>query len=283
MPRNRAVAISAIAICAALYAAAIAVTAPIPTPWGIGQFRPAVVVPAVFAIVSGPLVGGIGAALGTFLGSFILALFGLSNPLLSLMAGVPANFVSFYVFGWLVARRRTWPSFITATFITLILGNLIAAAGVMFYFTLVVPRWVALPIEVKLATIFGFTLFWVVTMLPFIMALVPPLVGSVSRLPGHSIIHAQDIRLEWAKPSDLIYPSLGVALILGLIYCIIIATPLGSSIFALVIRPEYTFWAKILFFMAATFMVLFGTGAALILSKQTNKGNRYRPLKSARA
>ncbi|MEM4462547.1 MAG: hypothetical protein QW695_06770, partial [Candidatus Bathyarchaeia archaeon] len=51
-----------IAISASLYAAAIAVTSPIPTPWGIGHFRPGVIVPALFALISTPLVAGMGAA-----------------------------------------------------------------------------------------------------------------------------------------------------------------------------------------------------------------------------
>jgi uncharacterized membrane protein len=81
-----------VSLSAALYAVAISVTAPIPTPWGVGHFRPGVVVPAVFAVVAGPYVAGIGAALGTFVGSVVLSSVGLSNPLLSLVAGFPGNF-----------------------------------------------------------------------------------------------------------------------------------------------------------------------------------------------
>jgi hypothetical protein len=45
------------ALCAALYAVGAYATAYIPSPWGFGQFRPAVVIPAFFAVVFGPLGG----------------------------------------------------------------------------------------------------------------------------------------------------------------------------------------------------------------------------------
>ena len=52
------------ATCAVLYAMGSYLTAYISSPWGSGQFRPAVVIPAIFATLFGPFVGGIGAAPG---------------------------------------------------------------------------------------------------------------------------------------------------------------------------------------------------------------------------
>ncbi len=63
--------------------------------WGI-----AVVIPAIFATLFGPLVGGLGAAIGIFISDMIVH----GNALLSLIAGVPANFVMFYIIGWIAKR-----------------------------------------------------------------------------------------------------------------------------------------------------------------------------------
>ena len=90
MSAQKAKRIAFISTCAALYAVAIAITAYVPTPWGVGQFRPGVVVPAIYAFVAGASVAGWGAALGTFLGSFILQAAGTGlGPLGSLVSGSP--------------------------------------------------------------------------------------------------------------------------------------------------------------------------------------------------
>ena len=59
--------VALISICASLYALGSFITANIPSPWGAGQFRPAVVIPSLFAVISGPFPAGIGAALGTLI------------------------------------------------------------------------------------------------------------------------------------------------------------------------------------------------------------------------
>jgi ABC-type uncharacterized transport system permease subunit len=73
------------------------------------RFWPQVFAPAAFAILFGPWVGGIGAAIGIFLADVI---YGHHDALLSLLVGVPSNFVGFFVVGWLtnhdfkrIARR----------------------------------------------------------------------------------------------------------------------------------------------------------------------------------
>ena len=55
------------AMCAVLYAMGSYLTAYISSPWGSGQFRPAVVIPAVFSTLFRPVVGGVGAAVGTLI------------------------------------------------------------------------------------------------------------------------------------------------------------------------------------------------------------------------
>jgi len=82
--------------------------------WGIP-----VVVPAVFAVLFGPLVGGIGAAIGIFLSDMIIH----GNALLSLAVGVPANFVMFYLIG-LISKTKYKAKFPQST---TILGSLAIA------------------------------------------------------------------------------------------------------------------------------------------------------------
>jgi len=38
--------------------------------------------------------------------------YGLSNPILSLFAGVSANFISFFLFGYLIQKYKNWGSLI---------------------------------------------------------------------------------------------------------------------------------------------------------------------------
>ncbi len=76
----------------------------IPISYGGVRFWPPVIVPAVFAVVFGPLVGGIGAAVGIFLSD---AIFG-NNLLLSLIAGVTSNFVAFFLIGFIAKKKINW-------------------------------------------------------------------------------------------------------------------------------------------------------------------------------
>lgn len=72
------------------------------------RFWPAVFIPAVFAEVFGPFVGGVGAAIGIFISDMIIH----GNALVSLTIGVPANFIGFYILGFIVRRvareSRLW-------------------------------------------------------------------------------------------------------------------------------------------------------------------------------
>jgi hypothetical protein len=68
------------------------------------RFWPPVIVPAVFAVVFGPWVGGLGAAVGIFLTDITLG----GNPLLSLMAGVTSNFVAFFLIGYIAKKKIRW-------------------------------------------------------------------------------------------------------------------------------------------------------------------------------
>lgn len=86
------------AMNAALYCAGSLATAYIPT-GVIIQLRPAVLIPALFAALFGPWVGGLGAAMGTFIASIMRY----GTPILTLASGTPGNFACYYVLG-----RLTW-------------------------------------------------------------------------------------------------------------------------------------------------------------------------------
>lgn len=122
--------VSATVFCAALYAALSLPTAWIELPWlGHGQFRPAVVIPAVFAVLFGPYVGGVGAAIGTLIADSTKHA---TLYIPSVMAAVPGNFVGFYVLGYL-ARRFSWKRFVVASVIGMTVGCVIITLGMGAY------------------------------------------------------------------------------------------------------------------------------------------------------
>jgi hypothetical protein len=114
-----------IGISAALYAVFGILTAGFSF-LGVG-FLPAVVIPAVFAVLYGPWVGGLGAAIGIFIRDMVVH----GNPALSLVAGVPANFIVFFIIGYFALR--------TISLKQALAGITIAAVG------LLVPTIVFLP------------------------------------------------------------------------------------------------------------------------------------------
>jgi len=257
--------ISLISISAALYAVAAALTASIPTPWGVGQFRPGVIIPAFFALAYGPLVGGTGAAVGTFIGEALTA-FANTTPLLSLVAGVPANFVGFYLLGLLMDKRSTWGDFIVTTFISLVVGNLIAAIGVVSYFSTVLPIWVSWSMGIKIGTILGLTFFWVATMIPFVIPIMPPLLKAAKPLLVSSLGNINAVNLSWGKPTMILESALTVSLSLAVLYVIVTFTSLGDVIFSEAVFAA--FWVKSLMLIASIIVLAFGLLAAILVSRK---------------
>jgi hypothetical protein len=76
----------------------------LPISFGPVRFWPQAVIPAVFAVVFGPWVGGLGAALGILINDSVLS----GNVLLSLLAGVTANFAGFWLLGYIARRPVRW-------------------------------------------------------------------------------------------------------------------------------------------------------------------------------
>ena len=182
--------VATIALTAVLYSLAKGATGFIHTPWGVGELLIGIFVPAFLAVVCDTWSVAIGAGMGTFIGDMLfLYPTGGTNPALSLISGVPANFVAFLLFGWFVKRFRSWGSFVAATLSFVTLGNLIAASSIVFLgasvFVAVKPLVAAYPAE---ALVFGFTAFWTITMVPFIVIVVPILVRAVRPLKGRTSI-----------------------------------------------------------------------------------------------
>jgi len=90
--------ITAIAVCSVLYGLFGYLTSGLSF-FGVG-FLPAVIIPAVFATLYGLWVGGISGAIGIFIRDMLVH----GNALLSLSSGVPANFILFFLIGYLYTK-----------------------------------------------------------------------------------------------------------------------------------------------------------------------------------
>lgn len=189
--------IVATAINAALYAVLSFATAYVPSPWGMGQFRPAVVVPTFFAAIFGPWAGGVGAALGTLIADSIKhgeLYFG------SLIAAVPGNFIGFFLFGYVLRKKFSWARFVTMTNVALIVANVIVAFLYVFAYKLMYVQASAFtqltPSSLVVLPV-GLTIFWFVTMLPFVLLLVPPMIKAVASAFPHVV--SEDIKENCSK------------------------------------------------------------------------------------
>jgi uncharacterized membrane protein len=168
------------AMCAGLYAIGSYLTAFIPSPWGVGQFRPAVVVPALFAVIFGPWTGGIGAAIGTFIADS--AKHGYPYPG-SYLAAVWGNLIGFFLFGRLLRKKFSWSRFVVTSNITLTFANAVTAFLYVFIFKVLYlgeQKYVVMPADVQIFFSIGLTIWWFVTMLPFVLLFTPFLIKAVA-------------------------------------------------------------------------------------------------------
>ncbi len=118
-----------IAVCAALYAMVGRLTDMGVTVGGVA-FWPAAVIPAIFAVLFGPWTGGIGAAFGIFIRDMLFH----GDPLLSLSAGVTANFVGFFLIGYFSRKNLDMKKLVAAV----VIGCAIIAIGLLLP-TLLLP------------------------------------------------------------------------------------------------------------------------------------------------
>ena len=144
--------VAAFALNVALYVAfGYLFSSIVPISFGGVRFWPQVIIPAIFAVVFGPWVGGLGAALGIFLNDILLG----NNPLLSLMAGVTSNFVLFSIIGYLSNKKTKLTysviiSGIVSAFLIIIallysepllIGIIYSIAIAASYATLIIVAW----------------------------------------------------------------------------------------------------------------------------------------------
>ncbi len=114
----KAIDIAVIAVCAALYAVIGRLTDLGVTFIGVA-FWPAAVIPAIFAVLYGPWIGGTGAAIGIFARDILFH----GDPLLSIAAGIPPNFIMFFIIGYISQKKLDTKK--------LTLGTIIAAVVVI--------------------------------------------------------------------------------------------------------------------------------------------------------
>jgi len=211
------------ALNAALYAITAYATAYIESPWGHGQFRPAIVIPALFATIFGPWVGGIGAAIGTLIcDSFKHGT--LYMP--SLIAAVPANFLAFFLYGYILRKRFTWDRFVMASVLSLFIGNFVCAILLVWYYTLWIHLFTMNTISEFILLSLGLTAWWFITMLPFQLLITPFLVKIVVRTIPSVVLNTLKISLGSPLPMKRLSLALLVpGLIMFLIGVLLVVHP----------------------------------------------------------
>ncbi|MFX0067364.1 MAG: hypothetical protein ACFFC7_35025 [Candidatus Hermodarchaeota archaeon] len=209
-----------------LYAILSYATAYIPSPWGAGQFRPAVIIPAFFATIFGPMCGGVGAALGTLIADSVK-----HGQLYagSYLAAVPGNFIGFYLFGYIVKKKFSWSRFIIASEVTLSIANMIVAFLYVFLFKVLYlssPTYVGMPLDAQIFFSIGLTIWWYITMLPFVLLVTPLLIrAAASAFPSIVPPEIRNISLRQEFPQK----SLSLAMLLPGVIMLMIGVTVSTT------------------------------------------------------
>ena len=239
--------VSVIAISAALFAVAKGLTAYIRTPWGVGQLFIAAFIPVFFAITADSLPAALGAGAGSFLGDILfLVPLGATTPFFALTVGAPANFVAVLLLSMFVKRYRSWPAFVAGTVCFLTLGNMVAAALLVYLF----------PLPAQL--ILGFTVYWDMTAIPAILIGVPILMRATRPIIGRSKI------LRYSPGwSDIGRRQMAVSLVFSLLF-----VALGGAIFLLA-PGTVSLWPSLAtyFALSAAVVLVFGPLASLLAGR----------------
>jgi uncharacterized membrane protein len=113
---------------------------------GVVKFWPAVFVPGIFAVLFGPWVGGLSAAIGIFVSDMIQPGHGVA--LLSISVGCTSNFAGFYLIGLISRKKMNWRDIL----ITLTIINILLTAIISYLFTIN-------QLDIDILTIFLGTIF----------------------------------------------------------------------------------------------------------------------------
>jgi len=170
--------------------------------------------------------------------------------------------------GWFVSKYPSWSAFVVSSFVSLVVGNLIAALGVVGFFSVVIPLWASWPMDIKIATILGFTFFWVATMIPFVIPLMPPLLRAVKPVLGASGGNLSLKEITWGKPKEMLKSTIIVSLILAALYAIVMFTPLGDLVFSKALYAETAFWVKTFLLISSAIIVTFGILTTIFIQQK---------------
>ncbi len=273
-PINRARLVATAAICAALYAMANALTSLISTPFGIGEFRPGIVIPVFFALVAGPIPAAIGAATGSIIGDLIsLVPEGRSTVIWAIGGGGIGNFVGILALGYIFEKLKNWRGFAFGTTIGLFLGNLVAAAGVVILGTLFVPisginQFPGMSFPLATGILVGLLLFWFGTMFPFVIILIPPLIKILR--PYASQLSVGRPYPEISRPPDRILWTWSIIVAFLVLAALIVALYSGVTGIGEIVNAYggTTSWAALFIISAIAVLIV---GAFLPQSRQTDR------------
>lgn len=223
----------------------------------------------------GPWAGGVGAALGTLIADSVKH--GGLYPG-SLLASVPGNFVGFFIMGYFLRKKFNWARFITATNVSLIVSNLMVAFLYVFLYKTLYAQTIAFT-ESTTGTLtvlsLGLTIFWFVTMLPFVLLIVPPLIAVASH--AFPSIISPELRDNGAKVprrllgASMLLPGI-VMVVLGLVLVYMPLEGILSSNFVVSYFPV-TSVQLIQLLLFAGGIVLSVLGGTALLKEKRKKEN----------
>jgi len=122
----------------------------------------------------------VGAAIGTLIADSVKH--GYLYPG-SYLAAVPGNFIGFFLFGYIVKKKFTWGRFVLASNVTLTVANLIVAFLYITVFKVLYlseATYMAMSWDAIVFLSVGLTIWWFVTMLPFVLLITPLLIRAVA-------------------------------------------------------------------------------------------------------
>jgi hypothetical protein len=160
LARSRGRTISLISLNAALYAflghlTNFGILAPV---FGVVRFWPAVVVPGVFSLVAGPVVGACGAAIGIFVSDVLFH----GDAILSLLVGVPSNFLCFFIMGYLTGKIKA--KNLELKILDLLAGGVAFVLSIYFY-SLMIP-------EISVSTLIPGLIIGAIVLAPFVYSVI---------------------------------------------------------------------------------------------------------------
>lgn len=182
-----------------LFSAVLPITMP---GLGVVRFWPQVIIPAVFAAIFGPWVGGIGAGIGIFINDMLLH----GNPVLSLMAGVTSNFAGFWLIGYIARKKFDWKIpvigfgvvsallvlvsyvFLSAEEAPIYSGIIIASYAILLVFVRLTPKWRSYEVGSMVGLLVG----------SGIIGAMVPLFSQFFIMPGASVLTPMSVAAGFA-------------------------------------------------------------------------------------